>query len=1018
MKKLITLISLILISQNLFAQAGVTIIPSTPSPGDLVTIQFDPTQNNEMPNNASEMVLHWGINGFTLPPTSTWPTGSVNFQNAAVRSPMTLNGSVWETQIQTDATFNVLDFVFNDGTPTTTGTNWAHDTSVNPPADWHIAITGGFYPNVEWFPSNPDPNDTLTVVIKNATQGGVIHWGVNGFSDSGVFPPYIPPNSTVQGIAVQTQLFLQPNGDYHATLKPFKLPNQVVKVVDFAINWTDGTWDNNNYQDYHIPINLAPKSGDAVVEITNLDENDVVDSLSQNINITASNQTQVQFWVNGSLKTTLTGSSPYTYSWDTSTLPIGKSTIVAAAWNSVNRVTFDAMTVWKVPAITYGTAPSVEQGVTDNGNGTATFSLFAPNTAFNSVIGSFNNWDATAGLMNYDSTQSIWWKTETLANGTYQYQYRINGTKNVADPFSFDVEWKNAQGNETGNFADAKTVFEMGATPFVWNDQNYQRPALRDLNIYELHIGDFSSTKDFAGVIAKLDYLQDLGINAIEFLPHYEFPGAISWGYNPAFYLAPESVYGTPNDLKMLVDEAHQRGIAILADIVLNHVDGSSPINQIWDNVSDNPYVSPLGNPWGFPDLDHDNQATKDMSVRVMKHWLQEYHFDGFRYDATQFIGWSGYDTFGVSYFTKQIFDFDSTAYQICEHLPQETNLILNTEAQSTWHDTFHDQMKANLREGSFEGGTYPNLAKTAQGIHFQGDGFTDASMVVNYTESHDEQRVIFEAQTNPNINLQNAIKKSKLGAAVLFTSAGIPMMYHGQEFGEDTERTIDPNPLHWNKLNEPVGSDLHTFFKRMLWLRNNYDALRSNNLFTTDQLQNENIIIYRRSGGTNGDFVIVANLSNQDHTIDFQATFPGTWYEYITDTQVQTSGTNIDNYFIPASSARIFVSNKIWTDIEETENNVIPLEFDLSQNFPNPFNPSTQINFTISENSFVKLNVYNVLGQKVKTLVNEQRKAGNFSTHWNGTNELGKQVSSGVYFYKLETSNGDVKSQKMLLIK
>ncbi|MCC7429427.1 T9SS type A sorting domain-containing protein [bacterium] len=1021
MKNLLTVFVILLTSTIIFGQAGVSYTPTNPLPGDLITLTFDPSQNSQMPANSTSVILHWGINGFLLPSNTIWPAGSVSFQNgAALRSPMILNGSVWQIQIQTNSAVSEINFVFNDGTPTTTGTNWAHDLSVGPNANWKISLSGGFYPNVEWLPATVNPNDTLKIIIKNATQGGVIHWGVNakGNNWTAPFPAYVPPLSTIVGIAIQTQLVLQPNGDYVATLKPFKLPNQVVETVDFAIKWQDGTWDNNNSQDYHIFLDFTPKSGDAVVNITNLQNGATIDTINQVVNLTASGHTTCQFWANGIMKTTFSGASPYSYNWVTQTQQVGEIQIVGYATNSAGRVTFDPKKVWKVPSFLVAPAPNVKLGATDNGNGTATFLLNAPGKAFVSLVGTFNSWDANAHVMNFDDVQGFWWKTIPLSAGTYQYQYKIEGTKSVGDPFSYDVEWKDAQGNETGDYSQAKTVFTMNATPFNWTDANFQRPPLSDLTIYELHTGDFSATKDFAGITAKLGYLDSLGITAIELMPPYEFPGGISWGYNPAFYLAPESSYGTPNDFKNLVNAAHSKGISVIVDLVFNHCDGSSPFYQIYGgDFATNPYLHAESNPWGFPDFDFTSEATKSMVVRTLKDWLDVYHVDGFRYDYTQGIGWQGYDIFGVSYFTKQLHDYDSTAYQICEHLPQETNLILQTEATSTWHDTFHDRLKAQLRQGAFEGSNYPNIGALAGAIHYATDGFQVFTEVVNYTESHDEQRIIYEAQTNPALNYVTAVKKSKLGAAILFTSAGIPMLYHGQEFGEETERTIDPNPLHWNKLTEPTGNDLHTYYKRLMWLRNNYSALRTNYLNTVSQSTTQNTIVYHRNAA-DGNFTIAANMTNLDQTINITTQNPGTWYEFITDTQVQTTGGNtINSYTIPASSARIFVSNKTWTSLEENKNLPLPTEFSLSQNYPNPFNPATKIEFSVPEKSFVKLSVYNTLGQTVKTLLSKEVNAGNYFLTWNGTNERGKQVASGIYFYRLEAGNL-TKTNKMILLK
>jgi 1,4-alpha-glucan branching enzyme len=478
------------------------------------------------------------------------------------------------------------------------------------------------------------------------------------------------------------------------------------------------------------------------------------------------------------------------------------------------------------------------------------------------------------------------------------------------------IDWTE-NGQQSGVWQIAESVVEVGAAPFLWTDDSWVPPSAHDMIIYETHLGDFSASGDFAGLQARLPYLASLGVNAIEIMPWYEFPGAVSWGYNPAYYFAPEATYGSPADLKSLVDAAHSFGIAVLIDMVFNHLDASASLYRLYgDDYDASPWFHDLGNPWGFPDIDHWSDGTKQLTRDVVEFWMDEYHADGFRYDATAFIGWDGVgdDTGnGIGYFTYVAWDHNNAVYQVLEHLPQETAVVTGTKATSCWHDTFHDQMKANLREGQFEGSSFGNMDVTAQAIHYAGDGFEDASQVVNYTESHDEQRIIWEAQTNPTVDYDLAVQKSKLGAVLLMTVAGTPMLYHGQEFGEDSERTIDPNPLHWEYLESDVGAMLYQWYQRLIWLRCTYPSIRSDSLVTTHQDNSNHTISYWRWDEMGQDsIVVVANFDRAAKTfgVDFPVT--GIWHEFLGDSAVSVTALS-RTLTVPGSAARIYCRRKRW---------------------------------------------------------------------------------------------------------
>ena len=778
---------------------------------------------------------------------------------------------------------------------------------------FYDAAQGGVF----WTGDPPGPNDTVEILVRDCSQGGNLHWGVNTDDGSWAQPidAYWPAGSSASGTGAVESPLTGPdgNGECSITLGPFNTGEQLVLTADFVIHWNDDTWDNNGGLDYQIALWLVPGAGEPTATLSfPPSDTSFVQGDTVSVAWTSTGATQTTLWLNG---VDVATASPY--EWFTETDSLGRHLLVVEAENAGGLVAFDYGYAWVTPTVEEEVPPAgASPGAHDNGDGTVTFMLWAPGKHFVTLPGDFNSWDSDAALLKVYQ-DSVWWTTLPLSSGSHEYRFLVDGILPIADPYARRLNWTDG-GSQSGDWRIAKSVVEVGASPFPWTDGSWTPPAPEDMIIYETHLGDFSESGDFAGLQARLPYLSSLGINAVEIMPCYEFPGGISWGYNPAYYMAPEAVYGTPDDLRNLVNTAHACGIAILIDMVFNHLDASASLYRLYgDDWDASPWFHAMTNPWGFPDLDHWKDGTKQLTKDVVETWMDEYHVDGFRYDATTFIGWDGVgdDTGnGIGYFTYVAWDYDNDVYQVLEHLPQDPAVISGTKATSGWHDTFHDQMKANLREGQFEGSSYGNMGITAQAIHYAGDGFADESEVVNYTESHDEQRIIWEAQTNPAIDYDSAVKKSKLGAAILFTSTGTPMLYHGQEFGEDTERTIDPNPLHWEHLEEPVGSALFQHYSRLIWLRRNYPSLTSGNLFTALQDNtNHTIAFWRWTDATTDSVVVAANFDPSAKAVSVAFPVTGTWYEFLGDSAVSVGASPLV-VTIPGSEALIYCRNKRWT--------------------------------------------------------------------------------------------------------
>lgn len=537
-------------------------------------------------------------------------------------------------------------------------------------------------------------------------------------------------------------------------------------------------------------------------------------------------------------------------------------------------------------------------GAHDLGDGHVGFALFAPWKQSVHVVGTFNNWDKEADPMNV-SNRGIWWLVKEVGEGDHEYQFVVDGEHFISDPYAREIRW--------GGGEQPHALIRVGAEPYHWNDGGFGMRPLNEQVIYELHVGDFSPEGTFNGLTERMGYLRDLGITAIELMPIFEFPGDRSWGYNPAYYFVPESSYGTPDDFRRMVDVAHQHGIGVILDVVFNHIDHSTPLNSLYP-YNDNPFFSSDNNPWGFPDLNHWDDAVKQLMSDVQSYWLRDMHIDGFRYDHAEGIGFDG--EHGMSFLTWQARQVKPHAYLIAENLGDYTSMVHGTEVDSTWHRTFHAQMFANLRESDYQGNHYGDLEGTMRVLDFRHAGYTDNAQSINYLESHDEERIMHEVQTNPNISSDTGHLKSKLGAICLFTAAGVPMLYHGQEFGMYTAKTTDENKLLWQLLETDEGRDLHAFYRGMAMLRLNNRALWGNNIAPLAMYHDKKIMAYHRwSDDGSNHVLVVVNFGITTETVDVPFPEGGTWHEWVYNFDEGLSGTL--GVQVPGSGGKVFSLNK-----------------------------------------------------------------------------------------------------------
>ena len=496
------------------------------------------------------------------------------------------------------------------------------------------------------------------------------------------------------------------------------------------------------------------------------------------------------------------------------------------------------------------------------------------------VIGDFNEWELDDDYyMNRTPDGKYYWITLSNLEPTqeYIYQYWIDGELKIADPYTEKVSdpwndkwissitYPNLVEYPVGKTTGIASVFQIQQEEYVWEATDFVPPTKGDLIIYELHIRDFVEGDFIMTVLDKLDYLETLGVNAIELMPINEFEGNDSWGYNPSFFFATDKAYGTKNNYKKFIDECHKRGIAVIIDMVLNHSFGQSPLVQMYFNASAGQYGQPTAsNPWynetcphppycwGY-DFDHMSQYTRDFIDRVADFWLTEFKVDGFRFDFTKGFtntltsgeGWN-YNAQRVAVLKRYadfIWSVNPDTYVILEHFTDNTEEKELAEYRSgegkgmmLWGNINHSYNEASM--GWLTNSNFNWVSHKQRGW--------SVPHLIGYMESHDEERLMYKNLTygnssNPNHNVKElavALERQKLVGAFYFTIPGPKMIWQFGELGYDVN--IDFNgrtgrkPIRWNYYDVPERRALYNTWAEIIALRKAFPAFSTDNFSTS----------------------------------------------------------------------------------------------------------------------------------------------------------------------------------------
>jgi maltooligosyltrehalose trehalohydrolase len=460
---------------------------------------------------------------------------------------------------------------------------------------------------------------------------------------------------------------------------------------------------------------------------------------------------------------------------------------------------------------------------------------------------------------------------------------------------------------------------------FDWNDDNWKNLPLEDYVLYELHTATFTGEGTFAALEEKLPYLQELGINAIEIMPVSQFPGGRNWGYDGVFPYAVQNTYGGAEGLKHLVQACHNHGIAVILDVVYNHLGPEGNYLGAFGPYFTDKYNTPWGNAINFDDEWCD--GVRKYFIENVLMWFRDFHIDALRMDAVHAI-----KDFSATHILKEIKQYVNklmaatgrTHYLIVELDLNDTRFINPLEQDGfgmdvQWVDEFHHALRVTAgQETSGYYGDFNGLAHLAK-------SYKDAYVFDGQYSPHRKKTFGIKAANNPGkqfiVFSQNhdqagnrmlgertstlvSFEMQKLMAAAVLVSPYLPMLFMGEEFSEPhpflyfvshtdpelaeavrkgrkaefaafhshgeapdplDEKTFEESKLQWELLQQPLHKTMFEYYKTLIGLRKQQAALRNlnrNQLNVDANLESQTLLLHRWHEGEH--VLCLMNFSKQ----------------------------------------------------------------------------------------------------------------------------------------------------------
>ena len=569
-------------------------------------------------------------------------------------------------------------------------------------------------------------------------------------------------------------------------------------------------------------------------------------------------------------------------------------------------VVFAIMALAGLTATTHGQSsrPGLGSIPYADANGTGvTFRVWAPNASSVAVRGDFNAWGVTA--LTKEGTTPYWSQDIASARVGHQYQYFLNGNRWRRDPRARRVT------NSNGN----SVIYDT--TAFAWGDTAVPMPLRNDAVLYQMHPGTYNAEEwvpsTFDKNIERLDHIRNLGVNVIQLMPVNEWASDKSWGYNPADIFAIESALGGPDALKRFVRAAHQRGIAVFADVVHNHYGPSDLSLWQFDGWSQNGlggiyfYNDPARayTWWGDTRPDFGRPEVRQFIRDQIFMFVDEYRFGGFRWDSVFNIIY--YEDFGTKHNPQgeaMLRDINWELSQNRGHvfrISEDHAFDFNMNFESMWDVGFHNHLKWQVTQAN----------DADRNMNWMRDNLlanANHSRVV-FSEAHD-----YVGDLNNNVRLPRAIdgsnpssiwarKRQLLAASMVMTKPGIPMIFQGQEMNEDWTFSAE-TALRWSNTNTHAG--IVRAYRDLIYARRNIrqgtEGLKGTGINVHHVNNTQKVIAFVRwnQGGQSDDVVVVANFGATPR-IGYSLPFPsdGTWYSHF-NSDAQVYGADFGNVGTP----------------------------------------------------------------------------------------------------------------------
>jgi hypothetical protein len=820
---------------------------------------------------------------------------------------------------------------------------------------------------------------------------------------------------------------------------------ETVSKLMFVFRNQQGTTVGRNADGSDIYLDIYPAGFNASLsqpinnsQIVNAGQNvSVVANASQACNMTIS--------MNGNVVASGNGVSTLNYTFNQSS---SGSYVLSLSADNGNEIISDEKTLIIMPSIPVAASPSgTIDGINYTSGSSVRLQLYAPNKDYVFVVGDFNNWELNLNyLMNRTPDGSTYWlDIPNLQSGVeYRFQYHIDAEGlRVADVYADKIldYWNDPWISETtypnlidypvGLTSEPVSVFQINPAAFNWTDQAFVRPAKSKLVVYELLVRDFLEDRSYQSLKDSLDYLENLGVTAIQLMPINEFEGNNSWGYNPSFYFAPDKAYGTGEALKTFINEAHNRGIAVILDIALNHSFGQNPMVRMYFDPNAGDYGQPTAeNPWfnqtpkhdlnvGY-DFNHESSRTRDFCKRVLAYWMNEFHVDGYRFDLSKGFtqnytlgnigAWGAYDQSRINILTDYYSHIQANepgAYVILEHFANnDEESTLSSNGMMLWGNLNHEYSEGSMGYTSnFSWGSYQNR------------GWSQPNLVT-YAESHDEERLMYKnllyGASNGGYNIQNlntALKRQELAHCLLLPIPGPKMLWQFGELGYDysintcsdgvtisTGCRTDAKPVRWDYITNQNRMHLYKVTAAL----NNLKKTQA--LFSTTNYNIDLGGFGKRIhlNGTTQNAVVVGNFQTTALTMvpGFQHT--GTWYDYFSGTAFEVTDLNNGFYFEPGEY-HIYTDYQLpLPDLNTSMEEIMSIAQSEFMIWPNPTSNELNLAFEMNHAGQVQIQIVDCVGRTIQN--NSSPALSGMNTKHLSLSDLNLQP--GVYFVSV-ISNG-----------